>query len=196
LQTGESWMAPANQPSSPIHLQAGNDVFDASRQYSLLDQYTVSASPSGVRQVILLQDVANAAQFTVIFDIYDNQPVLRYGLRYRNTTGATAYVTWIDMVPWAFNDTGQHYTAFNVNQWAVASVPENFETLQSPLDPAGAPVAVYSGAHGQQCGWLAVRDTNNRGLFAGWEFDGRAKVTVQQQGSQGILQFYSTVLDL
>jgi hypothetical protein len=196
LQNGDSWTAPANQPSSPIHLQAGNDVFDANRQYSLLDQYTVSVNPSGVRQVILLQDVASAAQITVIFDLYDNQPVLRYSLRYRNTTGAIANVTWVDMVPWSFNDSAQHYTAFTVNQWSVADLPEDFETLQSPLDPAGAPVAVYSGAHGQQCGWLALHDANNRGLFAGWEFDGRAKVTVQQQGSQGVLQFYSTILDL
>ncbi len=196
LHNGDSWTAPANQPSSPIHLQAGNDVFDASRQYSLLDQYTVSANPAGVRQVILLQDVASAAQFTVIFDLYDNQPVLRYSLRYRNTTGAIANVTWVDMVPWAFNDNSQHYTAFSVNQWSVAALPEDFETLQSPLDPAGTPVAIYSGAHGQQCGWLALHDANNRGLFAGWEFDGRAKVTVQQQGSQGVLQFYSTILDL
>src|ERR1035438_7518867 len=100
-------MAPSNQPSSLIHLQAGNDVFDAHRQYSLLDQYTVSVSPSGVRQIILLQDLANAAQITVVLDIYDNQPVLRYNLRYRNLTASPEYVTLIDMVPWAFNDGGQ-----------------------------------------------------------------------------------------
>ena len=42
FRSGDVWMAPSNQPSSLIHLQAGNDVFDAHRQYSLLDQYTVS----------------------------------------------------------------------------------------------------------------------------------------------------------
>lgn len=196
LRSGDSWIAAAGQPSSPIHLQAGNDVFDAHRQYTLLDQYTTSINPSGLRQVILLQDLANAAQFTVYFDIYDNQPVLRYSLRYRNMTGATAYVSLIDMVPWSFNDAGQHYTAFRVNQWSDAGLPEDFETLQSSLDPEGTPIAVYSGAHGQQCSWLVVRDANNRGLFTGWEFDGRAKVTVQQQASQGVLQLASTVLDL
>jgi hypothetical protein len=196
LQSGDSWMAPANQPASPIHLQAGNDIFDASRQYSLLDQYTVFVSPSGLRQVIVLQDLANAAQITANFEIYDKQPVLRYNLGYRNMTGAPAYITWIDMVPWAFNDGAQHYTTFSVKQWSVAGLPADFETVESTLDPAGTPAAVYSGAHGQHCGWLALHDSNNRGLFAGWEFDGRAKVTVQQQASQGILQFYSTVLNL
>jgi hypothetical protein len=196
LRNGDLWMAPVNQPSSPIHLQAGNDVFDAGRQYTLLDQYTLDDSPSGVRQVIVLQDLAGAAQITVIFDIYDNQPVLRYHLRYRNITGGTAYVTWIDMLPWTFDDAAQQYTAFRVNQWSVAPVQANFETLESPLDPGGTPLTVYSGAHGQQCGWLAVRDAANRGLFAGWEFDGRAQTTVAQQASQGVLQFYSTVADL
>ena len=80
-----------------------------------------------------------------------------------------------------------------VNQWSVSGVPGNFETVQSDLAPDGTPVTVDSGAHGQQCGWLAVRDANNRGLFAGWEFDGRAEATVQQQASQGILQFSSSV---
>ena len=48
------------------------------------------------------------------------------------------------------------------------------------MDPSGAPVEVDSGAGGQQCGWLALRDTNMRGLFAGWEFDGRVQTTVRQ----------------
>ena len=196
LRSGDLWMAPAGQASSPIHLQAGNDVFDASRQYTLLDQFAAAATPSGVRQVIVLQDLAGAARITAIFDLYDNQPVLRYSLRYHNLTGTTAYVTWADMVPWAFDDGGRQFTAFRVNQWSVSSSPGNFETFETALDPKGPPLPVYSGAHGQHCGWLAVRDAQNRGLFAGWEFDGRAEVTVQQQGSQGILQFYSNVLDL
>jgi alpha-galactosidase len=83
-----------------------------------------------------------------------------------------------------------------VNQWSVSGIPSNFETVQSTLNPDGTPVTVDSGAHGQQCGWLAVRDANRRGLFAGWEFDGRAQVTVRQQGSQGTLQFYSTMAGL
>jgi hypothetical protein len=193
VRDGDLWMAPANQPSSPIHLQAGHDVFDANRQYSLLDQYTAAASPSGTRQVIVLQDLAGAAQITVVFDIYDNQPVLRYHLRYRNLTGVPAYVGLIDMLPWAFDDGAGQYTALRVNQWSVVGVPANFEAVQSDLAPDGTPVTVDSGAHGQQCGWLAVRDANNRGLFAGWEFDGRAEAAVQQQASQGILQFSSTV---
>jgi len=108
-------------------------------------------------------------------------------------TGVPAYVGLIDMLPWAFDDGAGQYTALRVNQWSVVGVPANFEAVQSDLAPDGTPVTVDSGAHGQQCGWLAVRDANNRGLFAGWEFDGRAEAAVQQQASQGILQFSSTV---
>jgi hypothetical protein len=59
-------------------------------------------------------------------------------------------------------------------------------------------VQVYSGADGQQCSWLALRDSDQRGLFAGWEFDGRTKTTVRQRDSAsgGYVQFNSTVLDL
>jgi alpha-galactosidase len=100
------------------------------------------------------------------------------------------------MLPWSFDDSGQSYTVFRVNQWSVNSTPEDFEPLQTVLDPGGASVEVYSGADGQQCGWLALRDPNMRGLFAGWEFDGRVKTTVRQLSSPGYVQFSSTVLDL
>jgi alpha-galactosidase len=83
-----------------------------------------------------------------------------------------------------------------VNQWSVVPKPEDFEPLETVLDPGGASVEVYSGADGQQCGWLALRDSNMRGLFAGWEFDGRVKTTVRQLSSPGYVQFSSTMLDL
>ena len=62
--------------------------------------------------------------------------------------------------------------------------------------PPERPYEVYSGSDGQQCGWLALRDSDQRGLFTGWEFDGRTKTTVRQDGSKGYVQFNSTVLDL
>jgi hypothetical protein len=196
LQSGDQWTPSPNRPTSPVRLQAGTDVFDAQRPFLLLDQYTQSVTPSGVRQYIVLQDLAGAAQITVILEVYDNQPVLRYSLRYRNLTSSQVYISWINMLPWTFDDAGQPYTAFRVNQWSVDSTPGDFEPLQTVLDPSGTPVEVDSGAGGQQCGWLALRDPNMRGLFAGWEFDGRVKTTVRQVGSPGYVQFSSTVLDL
>jgi hypothetical protein len=196
LQSGDQWMASPSRPTSPVRLQVGTDVFNAQRPFLLLDQYIQNVNPSGMRQYVLLQDLNSAAQITVILEVYDNQPVLRYSLLYRNPTASQVYVSWINMLPWTFDDAGQRYTVFRVNQWSVDPKPEDFEPLQTVLDPGGASVEVYSGADGQQCGWLALRDPNMRGLFAGWEFDGRVKTTVSQSSSPGYVQFSSTVLDL
>ena len=196
LGNGDTWTPSSSQATSLIRLQAGNDVFDARRQFVLLDQYTENLTPSGVRQYIVLQDSNGVAQITVNLDLYDNQPALRYGVRYRNLTAAPVFVTTADMAPFTFADNGLHYSAFRVNQWSVAGLPSDFEQTQSVLAATGEPVSVYSGAHGQQCGWLAIRDTNMRGLFAGWEFDGRTKATVLQQSAPGYLQFSASVLDL
>ena len=132
----------------------------------------------------------------MVFDLFNNHPVLRYSLKYQNLTPATTYITWINMVPWTFDDLGKRYTAFRVNQWSVVATPTDFQPLQTLLDTGGTAVEVYSGADGQQCGWLAMRDSDQRGLFTGWEFDGRTKTTVRQDSSQGYVQFASTVLDL
>ncbi|SPE42930.1 Glycoside hydrolase, clan GH-D [Candidatus Sulfopaludibacter sp. SbA3] len=196
LQSGDLWTAAPGQPSSLIHFQAGNDVFDAHRQYTLSDQYTQPINPSGVRQVIVLNDINGAATITVNIDIYDTQPVIRYSLRYRNLTTSPQYVTLTDMLPFAFADFGQHYTTLHVNQWSLTPVPENFEQSETVLELDGTPVEVLSGAHSRHCGWLAIRDSNSRGLFAGWEFDGQTKATVQQLGAQGYVQFSSQILEL
>jgi alpha-galactosidase len=196
LQSGDNWAASPNRPISPIRLQADSDLFDAQTKFFLVSHYAESVNPSGVRQFIVLQDVLGRAQITVILDLYDDHPVLRYSLKYKNLTKATTHITWINMVPWTFDDLGKRYTAFRVNQWSVVSKPEDFQPLQSLLDTTGTAVQVYSGSDGQQCGWLALRDSDQRGLFTGWEFDGRTKTTVRQDASKGYVQFSSTVLDL
>lgn len=196
LQSGDLWTAAPGQPATLIHFQAGGDLFDVNRQYTLSNQYSQAINPSGVRQVIVLADTRGAALVIVNIDIYDGQPVIRFSLRYRNLTAAPQYVTSVDMLPFAFADFGQRYTTLRVNQWSVVPIPENFEQSQTVLDLDGTPLEVFSGAHAQHCGWLAVRDSNDRGLFAGWEFDGQTKATVQQTGSQGYLQFSSQILNL
>jgi alpha-galactosidase len=194
LQSGDLWTAPQDQISTPIHLQAGSEVYDGSRAYTLIDHYTQNTTPAGVRQFIVLQDVQKTALVTLILDLYDDQPVIRYRVRYRNLTGAPVAIRAVNMLPWSFADFGKRYTALRVNQWSVDSLPEDFETFQAALDVSGVPVEVNSGAHGEQCGWLAVRDSDTRGLFAGWEFDGRTKASVYHTASGGYLGFSSAIL--
>jgi len=196
LTSGDQWAPSLNRPASPIRVQADSDIFDAKTQFFLVHQYPASITPGGVRQSIVLQDVKGRAQLTVILELYNDYPVLRYGVRYKNLTQAATHITSISMVPWTFDDLGKRYTAFRVNQWSVASKPEDFQPLQSLLDTSGSVIQVYSGSAGQQCGWLALRDSDQRGLFTGWEFDGLTKTTVRQDGSKGYVQFSSTLLDL
>jgi alpha-galactosidase len=196
LQTGDIWEASTDRPSAFIRLQAGNEVYDADRAYTLVDHYTLATTVAGIRQIIVLEDARKTAQFTVQIDLYDGQPVVRYRVRYRNLTGSTAYVGSVNMLPWTFADLHKRYTTLRVNQWSVDSRPEDFEPLQSLLDLGGAPVQITAGARGQQCGWLAVRDGEMRGLLAGWEFDGRAKASVRHDGANGIVDFSAAILDL
>ncbi len=196
LQSGDQWTASPNRPTSPVRLQTDNDLFDAETKFFLVAQYAQSINPGGVRQFIVLQDVKGRARITVILDLFNDHPVLRYSLKYKNLTPAATHITRINMVPWTFDDLGKRYTAFRVNQWSVVAKPEDFQPLQTLLDTSGTSVEVYSGADGQQCSWLALRDSDQRGLFTGWEFDGRTKTTVRQDGSKEYVQFSSTILDL
>src|ERR1035437_1343845 len=78
LQSGDQWAASGNRPTSPVRLQADSDLFDAQTRFFLVAQYAESVNPGGIRQFILLQDVQGRAQITVVFDLFDNHPVLRY----------------------------------------------------------------------------------------------------------------------
>jgi alpha-galactosidase len=196
LRTGDVWDTPSGTSSPVIQLQLGNEVYDSQRMYTLVDQYTHPTRTPGVRQFIVLEDFQKTARLTIAFDVYDDQPVIRYVVRVRNLTGSTVFVDSVNMLPWSFADLGRRYTAFRVNQWMVDATPEDFEPLRTPLDPDGSPVELTSGAHGEQCGWLAVRDRDMRGLFAGWEFDGRAKTSVRHIGSDASLDFSASILDL
>lgn len=194
--SGDAWTAFADR-SAPIRLRAGNEIYDADRLYQLVDQSVAQlGSGAGVRQYIVLQDLQKTAQFTVIVDVYDDQPVVRYRVRYRNLTASTAYVSSVNLLPWSFADARRRYTAMRVNQWSIDSRPEDFETVQTLLDTGGAPVQLTTGARGQYCGWVAVRDGEGRGLFAGWEFDGRAKASIRQEGSDGYVELSASILDL
>jgi alpha-galactosidase len=188
-------MPPAGQISTPIRLQLDGEVYDESRQYALSDQYTQSL-PNGIRQLIVLQDIKGASLITLVLDLYDNQPVLRYHARIRNRGSSTVFAQSADMLSWNFGDFGKRYTALHVNQWSVEGLPSDFEQSQTLLDTSGTPVDVYSGAHQQHCGWLAVRGNDQRGLFFGWEFDGRSKTTVRHDGANGSLVLSSSVLNL
>ncbi len=193
--SGDVWMPPDGGSSSPIQIETTAGVFDETSAFDLLGQASATV-PGGMRQSIILNELQGRGQFTVVLEMYDNQPVLRYWLIYRNQTSSTSYVTGVNLEPWTFGDSGKSYGAMRVSQWSVAAKPGDFQTAETALDPGGVPFQVESGASGAHCGWLAVRDSDGRGLFAGWEFDGHASTTVIQQASGGSLALRSEIADL
>jgi hypothetical protein len=150
----------------------------------------------GYRQTVVLEDLQQTAQFVVELEMYERQPVLRHRVRFQNLRPVTVRVRAADMAPWTFDDAQSSYTAFRVNQWVYYGKLGNFEPLESVVDPDGNPVTVESGAHAQHCGWLAVRDVKNRGLFTGWEFDGRATASVRHLSNEGTVQLSAAILNL
>jgi hypothetical protein len=165
-RSGDSWTVSAERPTTPVRLQTETATFDASTTFDLISQ---SAEPvrNGMRQSIVLADLMGRGRFTVVFEMYDDQPVLRYYLRFLNQRASTAYVTSVNMTPWTFADSGSRYAAMRVSQWSVLGKSEDFQPTQILLDTGGATFEVNSGSAGDQCGWLAVRDSAGRGLFAG-----------------------------
>jgi len=196
LRNQETWAPPEGVPSAPFRLQVDGVAWDAHTPLRLVSQSARAVSRGGYRQTIVLRDVLRTGQMTLELELYDRQPVLRYRARFRNLRPATARVTLADMLPWTFADEGKAYRAFRVNQWVRHGVLGNFEPLSSTLNSTGLAVNVYSGAYGQHCGWLALRDHNDRGLFAGWEFDGRAAASVRHTRAQGILQLTGVIQEL
>ena len=197
LNNGDTWLAVDDHPASPVRLKVDDQWFDYNTPVELVSQHTEKIQRgSGLRQVIVLRDLAITGQVRVELELYPNQPVLRYDVRYTNLNSRPAYVQWVNVTPWAFGDQGRKYTAFRVDQWIVGQKDEDFNTLQTTLDRSGVPVEVFSGAAGQQCSWLVLRDDKQRGIFLGWEFDGRARTTVRHYGADGYLQFASNILDL
>jgi hypothetical protein len=196
LRSGDVWNAPADAPANLIAMTAGRERYDDQRLYALVSQQSATAPSPGVRQTIVLQDLQQSARFTIVFDLYDEQPVLRYSVRYQNLTGTPQHVTSVNLLPWSFADEQRRYTALRVNQLLIDERPADFETLQTQLDTAGSPVRLTSGSEGEQCAWLAVRDGEMRGLFTGWEFDGRTRTTVRHLSAEGRVEFSSSILDM
>lgn len=192
LMNSVAWTAPPNQSCSPISFALDGQVFDASTQYSLIEQHTLTTSRGGYRQVIVLGDSKNRAKVELNIDLFPSQQVIRFRTIVTNITGDNSLVTASDMMPLVFADPGSAVNSFRVDQWTVAPKILDFQSSQTLLKPGAVPVAVQSGAHGSQVSWVALRDAKNHGLFAGWEFNGRSAAWVAQAASRSI-QFSAPV---
>ena len=142
-------------------------------------------------------DSNKTVQVRLDISMYAGQPVLRHGITVTNLKPAAGFMTLADMVPYSLADeAGNSYRAFRVNQWAIVPRPTDFETFQTTLNPNGTAMQIQSGAHGLQCSWVAIRDQTDRGLFAGWEFDGLTNASVRHYQENGYFQLAAVVPNL
>jgi len=196
LHNGDEWKAPSSFRASPIQFRAGNTTYDAYTQFRLIRQSATAIPRRGYQQIIELEDAARLGRVTVELELFENQPVLRHRVRFQNIGPSPVKVDHVDLLPWSFEDGNSSYRFFRVNQWAGAGKLANFEPLEDRLDPQGAMVQMWTGAHGIQCAWLALRDNANRGLFAGWEFDGKVTAGVRNPARYDYLQLSAAIAEI
>jgi alpha-galactosidase len=177
LANGVTWKSPAHAPASPIRARLGATTYDSTTSYKLLSQSVESPDANTQRQVILLQDLKGTADIRLDLEMTVNQPVLRYRTSLTNLGSRTAYATLADLLPWNFSADAQTFRLWRVAQWAVAPKPTDFQATQVTLATDGTTTGLSTGSGGTFCTWLALRDEKDRGLFAGWEFDGLAQAS-------------------
>ncbi len=195
--TGQgTWNKADGNAASLIRLTVNRNVYNGRSRYRLVRQLTQPVERRGLRQSIVLIDENARLQFTLELTMYENQPVLEHRLLLHNLQPGTVYIQALDLLPWSFADELETFRTFRVNQWAVAPVAQNFEPFQDILDPDGPPVEVQAGSRGSHCSWFAVSDHLNRGLFAGWEFDGRADASIRHEGSTNALRLSAYITSM
>ena len=175
------WNTDSARLSTPIRFTFDGTYYGTKTQWNLVSQNSACAPESVCVQTIVLKDLNGYVQVTLQLWMYAGQPVLRHSVAIKNLKADPGFVTFADMLPYSFSDSASmSYRILRVNQWGTAPLPVDFEVYQDTLITDGTPVSVLSGAHGQQCAWFAMRDPWNRGIFAGWEFDGLARGLIQR----------------
>lgn len=196
LRGGADWRPPVAGVTSPIRFVVDGERWDAYTSFQLLSQEWRMLSADAGRLTLVLANLRRTGEVTVELDLYEDLPTLRYGIRYRNSQGRTAYVTQASPMAWDFAGTSERFKTLRVEQWLPVADPADFEVESSELPEDGTPVVVDSGSHNRYCTWLALAGDESRGLAIGWEFDGRARVTAAHDREAARLTLDSSIPDL
>lgn len=196
LRNGGVWKASDTQPSSPIHVRFDSTTYDAITPFRMVNQHVETPDANAARQVIVLKDLKETVKIQLDLEMYTGQPVLRHHVSVTNMKPQQAYARLADLLPYSFAADGQAYKVWRVSQWSILPRPQDFQASQTPLTPDGPAVSLLTGARGVYCTWVALRDQNSRGLFAGWEFDGQTLASVRQRGTAGTIQFAANIVSL
>jgi alpha-galactosidase len=194
LRNGETWQAANQLASSPIRFASAEEAVDAYIPLNLISQSVQRiAGGKGLRQTIVFDEQDGAFRISLSLEIYERQPVLRYSTVVQNVSGNSQRIRMADMLSWNFASPESDYRMLRVNQWSVLPPARNFEPRESLVPADGTREYIHSGAGAPECGWLAIRKGNNRGLIAGWEFDGKTEASVRYRPGQRRLQLSAQI---
>lgn len=177
------WEASPSEPSSPIDVRIDNTFINARTPLRLIGQRRFSTRNQGQGLTIVFHDLADRFEFELNLEIHPGHPVLHHQLRVRNLLGNRVFFRANDILPYHPRIDDVDYRVFRVNQWSVLGTGRNFEPITTTLSQTSQRVSLITGAGGFQCTWLAIDRPDRVGLFAGWEFDGRADASVTRAES-------------
>ncbi|MBI3680590.1 MAG: alpha-galactosidase [Acidobacteria bacterium] len=196
LKTGDIWQAPEGALASPIRFATARTAVDAWIPVKLAGESVQAIDRRGMRQNIILDEVGGGFRIFLALEMYENQPVLRYSVKVKNLRDGDRRVRMADMLSWSFSEARNSFRTLRVSQWSTEPPQKNFEPKETLLKPDFTGEYTRSGASAPDCAWLAIRDAKDRGLFAGWEFDGRTEASVRYRASDGRLQLSAFIEDL
>ncbi len=187
------WGTRPESPSCPIRIVTNQANYGCWTRYRLISHSARPLIGGGYRQQITLEDLDATARFHISLELYRDHPVLRQSIQLENLLPGAITVTDADLLPLTLDDTGAPFTTLRVNQWVHGGHSANFDLLESALQP-GAESGAYAGAAGEHCAWIVLRDEQQRGLFAGWEFNGRAFGKFTYEPARGVVDLQVPIL--
>lgn len=190
-----TWEAGKSDASCPVRIVTTLANYGCWTQYRLVSQSVRALPGGGQRQTIVLDEIKSTARFFISLEIHRDFPVIRQSIRMRNLRPNRAVVTDADLLPLTLAGGAAPYDTLRLHQWVHGGHTANFDPLPAALEP-GREVGAYSGAAGEHCSWIAIRGAGQQGLFAGWEFNGRAFGKFIHDPARGVVELQVPVLGL
>jgi alpha-galactosidase len=190
-----TWAAREGSPSCPIRIVTSLANYGCWTRYRLVSHTALAIAGGGHRRSIVLDAVDRTARFFISLEIHPGVPVIRQSIRMRNLRLNRAAITEADLLPLTLADDHGPFESLRVHQWVHGGHTANFDPVQAVLEPERE-VGAYTGAAGEHCSWIVLRGKEQQGLFAGWEFNGRAFGKFIHEPARGVVELQVPVLGL
>ncbi len=174
------FLPPAGTGVTPIRLEMDGAAIDENTLWTFVKSAQITLADKGIQRTLTFKNDTLALQVAIVLEAHPGQPFLRYWLDVTNLSTLPHVITGVNLMNWQWQTGGKDTRVFTVNQYRTGA---NFFFDQNNLDLTQQKdgVTVFSGAHGDHIGWIAlVGGWEGPGIVAGWEFDGRAHITASQ----------------